>query len=102
MKLPGGPEQSVDRLGNPAELRVLRLLSQFEETVLGAERTLEPYRLVPYLMELASSFHKFYADNRVVSEDAALTEARLFLAEGVQRVIKTGLGLLGVSAPDKM
>ncbi len=102
VKLPGKPEQSAGRLGNPAELRVLRLLSHFQDTVLAAERTLEPYRLVPYLMELASFFHKFYADNRVVTEDAALTEARLLLAEGVQQVIKTGLSLLGVSAPLKM
>ncbi len=101
-KLPGRPEESVAKLGNPAERRVLRLLSQFEEALLGAERTLEPYRLVPYLMELASCFHKFYADNRVVSEDGALTEARLFLIEGVQQVIRTGLRLLGVSAPLKM
>jgi len=90
------------RLGNAQELRVLRLLSQFEDNILGAERTLEPYRLVPYLMELASGFHKFYADNRVVSEEASLTKARLLLAGGVQQVIRTGLGLLGVSAPTKM
>ena len=101
-KLPGCPEESAAKLGNPAERRVLRLLSQLEDALAGAERTLEPYRLVPYLMELASSFHKFYADNRVVSEDGALTEARLFLIEGVQQVLRTGLRLLGVSAPLKM
>ncbi len=102
VKLPGKPEESIAKLGNPAERRVMRLLSQMESTLTGAERTLEPYRLVPYLMETASSFHKFYADNRVVSEDAALTEARLYLAEAVQQVLRTGLGLLGVSAPLKM
>lgn len=102
VRLPNKEEESLKKLQEPAELRVLRLLSQFEENVLGAERTLEPYRLVPYLMELASSFHKFYADNRVVSDDASLTEARLLLVDGVQRVIRSGLGLLGVSAPFKM
>ena len=101
-KLPGRPEESVAKLGNPSERRVLAILSQFESALEGAERTLEPYRLVPYLQELASSFHKFYADNRVVSEDAVLTEARLFLIEGVQQVLRTGLRLLGVSAPLKM
>ena len=102
IRLPNKEEESLKKLGEPSELRVLRLLSQFQDHVLGAARTLEPYRLVPYLMELAAGFHKFYAENRVVSEDAALTEARLLLADGVQQVIRTGLGLLGVTAPLKM
>ena len=84
------------------EIQVLRLLWQFEEAVAGAEKTLEPYRLVPYLMDLAASFHRFYAENRVITDDAELTEARLMLAESVQAVIHTGLELLGVSAPLKM
>ena len=78
------------------------LLPQFEEVVLGAERTLEPYRLVPYLMDLAGTFHKFYTENRVITEDESLTRARLMLVESVQSVLRSGLGLLGVSAPLKM
>jgi arginyl-tRNA synthetase len=92
----------LSKLSNPMEIRVLRALSQFEEAVSGAEKTLEPYRLVPYLMDLASSFHRFYAENRVIGEDLELTQARLMLATAVQSVIKTGLELLGVSAPLKM
>ncbi len=89
-------------LTNPGETRVMRLLSQFEEVVLGAERTLEPYRLVPYLMDLAGTFHKFYTENRVITEDESLTRARLMLVDSVQSVLRSGLGLLGVSAPLKM
>ena len=92
----------LSKLSNPAEIQVLRLLSQFEEAVLGAERTLEPYRLVPYLMDLAGAFHRFYTENRVINDNAALTQARLMLAVSVQTVLRTGLELLGVSAPLKM
>ena len=95
-------QAALHRLGEPQELRVLRLLGQFEDNVLGAERTLEPYRLVPYLQELAGAFHRFYTENRVVTDDLELTGARLALIDGVQKVIRSGLGLLGVSAPLKM
>ncbi len=92
----------LSKLANPMEIRVLRMLSQFEESILGAAKTLEPYRLVPYLMDLAGSFHRFYAENRVISDDLPLTQARMMLAIAVQTVIKSGLELLGVSAPLKM
>lgn len=90
------------KLDSPSEVRLLRLMSQYEDIVLAAERTLEPFRLVPYLAELAGAFHKFYADKRVVSEDADLTHARMMLIISVQAVIRSGLELLGVSAPLKM
>ncbi len=93
---------AVSRLIEPSEISLLRLLSQFEETVLGAEKTLEPYRLVPYLKDLAAAFHKFYTDNRVVTEDPELTQGRMMLALSTQSVLRLGLSLLGVSAPLKM
>lgn len=93
---------SLERLSSVSEIRLLRLFGQFEEAVRGAEKTLEPYRLVPYLMDLAASFHRFYTENRVVTEDADLTQARMRLVLAVQQVIRTGLGLLGISAPTKM
>ncbi len=99
----GRPDpQALSRLGAPSEIQVLRLLSQFEDTVLAAAKTLEPFRLVHYLKELAAAFHKFYTENRVVTDDVSLTQARMTLAEGVQQVLRTGLRLLGVSAPLKM
>jgi len=94
--------ECLSKLTDPSELKLMRHLAAFEETVLGAERTLEPYRLVPYLMELAGLFHRFYTDNRVVTEDASLTQARMMLCIAAQSVIRLGLELLGVSAPLKM
>lgn len=89
-------------LKDPLEIKLMQLLSQFESTVEAAGRTLEPYRLVPYLMELAAAFHRFYTENRVVTEDAELTQGRIKLVAATQQVLKNGLSLLGVSAPQKM
>jgi len=55
-----------------------------------------------WLQELAGLFHSFYNRNRVVSEDASLTSARLFLLSCVATTLKNGLGLLGISAPESM
>ncbi len=97
-----GNSPALLKFSNPMEMRLLQLLSQFEDAVLGAANTLEPYRLVPYLMDLAASFHRFYAENRVVTDDVERTQARIVLIDGVQSVLRQGLNLLGVSAPLKM
>ncbi len=102
IKIPEDPRRYLQRLTNEHEIRLMKQLSQFSDHVLGAERTLEPYRLVPYLMDLAAAFHRFYTENRVVTEDGELTQARLLLIQSTQQVIRTGLQLLGVSAPFKM
>lgn len=95
-------ESLINRLDGPHERTVMRLLSQFEDAIEGAERTLEPYRLVPYLQELAAAFSRFYTENRVITDDRELSRARLMLADGVRQVLAIGLTLLGVSVPEKM
>jgi arginyl-tRNA synthetase len=95
-------EEHLSALTSASEIRIMRLLAQYGDVLAAAERTLEPYRLVPYLMELAGLFHKFYADQRVVTEDKGQTHARMMLCVSVQVVIRSGLSLLGVSAPLKM
>ncbi|MBI2095438.1 MAG: arginine--tRNA ligase [Candidatus Omnitrophica bacterium] len=94
--------ECLERLTQPEETELLRRLVQFEDVVLAAAKTLEPYRLVPYLQEVAGAFHKCYAANRVITEEASLTQARMMLLIGTQQVIRSGLELLGVSAPVKM
>ncbi|MBI5560046.1 MAG: arginine--tRNA ligase [Deltaproteobacteria bacterium] len=84
------------------ELDIIKHLGTFEEVVEKSAVHLEPYRLTFYLRELAGLFHPYYNRNRVVSENAALTLARLFLCKAAATVIRKGLGLLGVSAPVKM
>ena len=61
-----------------------------------------PHTLVHYLRELANTFHTWYNAAPILVDEAPLREARVALAQGVRQVIRNGLGLLGVSAPDSM
>jgi len=83
-------------------LVLIKKMSEFSEVLTQAAEHSEPYRLVDYLRELAALFHKFYAQHRIVSEDEALTKARLLITDCTRVVLRNGLSLLGVSAPSKM
>ncbi len=96
------PAAHLETLTAAEELAVVKLLAQYTDTVEEAARALEPHRVVFYLIELASEFHRFYNRHRVITEDPARTAARLYLAWAVGRVLKMGLALVGVSAPEKM
>jgi arginyl-tRNA synthetase len=89
-------------LALPEEMRMMKQLLRFPDLVAGAARSLEPHRVAYYLQELAASFHPYYNRHRVISDDLTLTRARLALAAAVRQVVRNGLGLLGVSAPEKM
>lgn len=92
----------LETLTAPEELAVVKLLAQGMDVVEDSARALEPHRIVFYLIDLASEFHRFYNRHRVLTEDAQRTAARLYLAWAVQLVVRRGLNLLGVHAPDKM
>ena len=92
----------LEMLTTPEEMAVVKLLAQYTDTVEGAARALEPHRVVFYLIDLASEFHRFYNRHRVVTDQAAQTAARLYLSWAVGKVIKSGLELLGVNAPEAM
>jgi arginyl-tRNA synthetase len=86
----------------PEERALIRKLAVFPEVVRGAAFAREPHRVPAYLMETAGEFHRFYHACRVVSEDAARSRDRLLLAEAARIVIRNGLALMGVSAPERM
>jgi len=92
----------LERLAEPEEIGLLKLLAQFPEVVRGAAEALEPHRVTYYLTELAAAFHNCYNRHRVLSDDFELSRARLALALAVRQVVANGLGLLGVSAPERM
>ncbi len=95
-------DYNLGLLQAPEEIALLRKLSEFPEIVAKAAQFLEPHRITLFLQELAAAFHHFYHDHRVVSEDAALTQARLRLVEGVRLILANALRLLNISAPEKM
>ena len=81
---------------------LIKKMAEFPEAVKQAAEILEPYRIVDYLRDLASAFHKFYTFHRIVGDDEELTKARLLLTDCTRIVLRNGLALLGVLAPSKM
>jgi arginyl-tRNA synthetase len=85
------------------EFELIQQLAGYGEVVDAAARELEPHRVVFYLQELAAALHRFYNHHRVLGDEApARVVARLALLEAVRRVLVSGLGLLGVTAPERM
>ncbi len=95
-------QETFDVLQDDAELDLIRILSELPDTVEAAAAGRAPHRLTHYAEAVAHAFHRFYTDCRVVSDDEALTQARLWLCVAAKRVIATALRLLGVSAPEAM
>jgi arginyl-tRNA synthetase len=90
------------RLGHPAEIAVIRRLADFGRTVADAARARAPHRLAEYARDLATDFHGFYTQCVVLGDEDALSSARLSLCLATKTVLRSGLGLLGVSAPEQM
>ncbi len=84
------------------EREIIKKLAQFPELVAGSALAAEPHRVSAYLMELVGQFHSYYAKHRVVTDNQALSSARLNLMSGIKTVLENGLALLGVTAPEKM
>ena len=89
-------------LGSDYEKTLLQLLIDFPRTVENAALDLSPHLVAFYLKELAADFHSYYNASRFLVEDEAAKCARLALVAAVAQVLKNGLALLGVSAPEKM
>jgi arginyl-tRNA synthetase len=84
------------------EQALLRRLAAFPEVVRGAAAAREPHRIPGYLVETAADFHRFYHACRVVSDDATRSRRRLELTDASRIVLRNGLALMGVSAPERM
>ena len=94
--------KAMEMIREPEEIRIVKHLARYPETIRQAAELMEPHRVAFFLMELAGDFHAYYNKHRVLTEDPALTAGRLYLIFAVQKVIRNGLTLLGVSAPDSM
>lgn len=93
---------TLRRLGEEEEMDLALKIFEFEELIRDAALDRAPHRLTRYLEELAAAFHLFYNRHRVISDDAELTAARLFLVRCTLQVLRNGLSILGVSAPESM
>jgi arginyl-tRNA synthetase len=102
-------QAAVERLTDPAELSLLRLLALYPRMIEAAAVAHEPHRIAFYLYDLASEFHALWTRGRdlpylrfIINNDAEITKARLALVQGVISVLASGLAVLGVDAPDEM
>ena len=89
-------------LQEPQELALLKRLAEFPETIRTAARELSPHVVAYYLRDVAADLHGLYVACRFLDADESLKQSRLLLISATRRVLKTGLALLGVSAPEKM
>ncbi|MGG4145055.1 arginine--tRNA ligase [Paenibacillus algorifonticola] len=98
------PLEQIDlsKLTSEAEYDLLRKLGELPQEVAEAAEQYAPHRIIRYVYELASQFHSYYRAERVITEDAAQTQARLALLGAIRTVIANALRLVGVSAPEQM
>jgi arginyl-tRNA synthetase len=99
------PKSSGDKLSlltEAHEINLLKTLARWPELVEAAALSEEPHQLTHYLRELANDFHTYYNAHQFLVDDAALRDARIQLILAVRQVLRNGLNLLGVSAPERM
>ena len=89
-------------LTDPSEIDLMRKMDTLQELVAGAARDRAAFRLTHYSQELAGLFHAFYGNCHVIVDDEKLQAARLALVDATRIVLEVSLGLLGISAPEKM
>lgn len=101
-KLADLQQADLSPLTQAHEIALMQRLSSYPETVVDAATDLAPHTIANYLKELASELHSYYNEYKFLIEDEAVKIARLSLIAATQQVLKNGLNLLGVSAPEKM
>jgi len=89
-------------LNSEDEINIARLIYDFPHIILDACDKNEPYMITRHIVELAKAFNKFYNSTQIIIENEEMKKARLALVYVSKTVIKTGLGLLGIEAPNKM
>ena len=101
-QVPAAETVSAGYLSDTAELELIKQLALLPEEVRLAARDYDPSRINKYVTDLAAAFHRFYTNCRIRDAEPGVLEARLLLADCCRRVIAVSLGIIGVSAPEKM
>ena len=102
ISVPSAAEADPSLLNHDAEIDLIKKLAELPDLIAEAGASYEPHRLTRYAQDLAAVFHKFYTECRVMSEEKALTGARLVLVDSTRTVLANTLSLLGISAPERM
>ncbi|MGH7622015.1 MAG: DALR anticodon-binding domain-containing protein, partial [Gemmatimonadaceae bacterium] len=91
-----------DVLAQPEERELIKALLDFPAMLAGAAEALEPHRVASYLHDTAQLVHLWYHKHHVLGEPPAIMNARLFLAQASRIVLRNGLTVLGIDAPERM
>jgi arginyl-tRNA synthetase len=102
LSVPSSATVKAELLQLPEELALAKMLARYPEVIVSAATEYEPHRVTFYLQELAAKFHSYYNQHRVIVDDAATSEARLYLVNAVKIVLHNALRVLGVTAPEQM
>ena len=100
--LPAYEETDIAFLKHEEEIDLIKHLLAFPHIIKSAAIQFEPHHVVKYLIDLATLFHKFYTEHRVISDEVHTTRARLLLCQATQIVLSNGCSMLGINAPETM
>ncbi|MCP4111007.1 MAG: arginine--tRNA ligase [Desulfobacteraceae bacterium] len=95
-------DESIAMLKEPEEIQLIKIMANYPDVVLKSGEFMEPHRITYYLRDLSSAFHAYYNKHKVLTDDPVLISGRLYLVLAIKKIIRNGLMLLGVSAPERM
>ena len=95
-------EANLSLLKHPSEESLIKTILRFPEMITSAANAREPHRLINFLNDVASAFTSFYHDCRIIGVEEDLAQARIELAKSTAQVLRNGLTILGISAPENM
>ena len=100
--VPDISEVNTELLQDEYSIRLAKLIYEFEDILVQVTDKNEPSILSRYLIDAAKAYSNFYNENKIINDDKALQDARVYLTYSVGRILKTGAALLGIEMPDKM
>lgn len=100
--LPNREEINKEKLLDEYAIAIFKMIYEFEDTLIQVTNKEEPSILARYLIDLAKAYSSFYNENKIITDDKELQDARVYLTYGVSKTLKIGAKLLGIEMPDKM
>ena len=100
--LPNIDEINKEKLLDEYAIAILKLIYEFEDILIQVTNKEEPSILARYLIDLAKAYSSFYNENKIITDDKELQNARVYLTYGVSEILKTGANLFGIEMPEKM
>ncbi len=97
-----GDSVDLTQLKEPEELALIKCMAHYPAVAAESAKLMEPHRIPFYLTELAATFHSYYNKHRVLTDERTLTAARLYMVSAVRIIVRNGLQLMGVAAPETM